>query len=286
MTPPTQGPRCATWTRALLLVAIVACGSEPAPEARPLVMVSVLPQKYMVDRLAEELVRVEVMIPPGVSPHMYEPSLAKMALLREAALYVKVGHPNFSFEMAWLTWILAEAPGLPVVDGSADVEFRRGDPHVWVAPRHVEKMATHVEAALERILPDHRETLRANLASFRAEITALDGEIRELLAGKQGAKFLVFHPAWGYFAETYGLEQVAIQRERKEPDPYELGELIAYAREGGVRVIFVQPQFDPAAAETLAREIGARVEPLDALAYDWPANLRRAAHALAEGTVE
>jgi zinc transport system substrate-binding protein len=266
-------------------VRLAACGGEGAPDSRPLVVVSVLPQKYVVDRIAGDLVRTEVMIPPGASPHTYEPSVAKMTKLQSAALYVKVGHPHFPFE-GWVEKTLADAPDVPVVDGSAGVEAREGDPHIWVAPRHVEKMAIGVEAALERILPQHRETLRENLAAFRSEIAALDEEIRTLLSDKKGRRFLVFHPAWGYFAEAYGLEQVAIEHEHKEPDPHELAELIEHSREEGVKVIFVQPQLDSAAAETLAREIGARVEVLDALAYDWPANLRRAARALAEGMPE
>lgn len=286
MKPTTRTARGAPWAAVLLALGVAACGSEPAPESRPLVMVSVLPQKYVVDRLANELVRVESMIPPGASPVTYEPSLAKMTLLERADLYVKVGHPHFPFEEAWLGRILAETPDFPVVDGSAGVESREEDPHVWVAPRHVEKMAIGIEAALEELLPDRRETLRANLAAFRAEITALDEEIRALLADREGGRFLVFHPSWGYFADAYGLEQVAIEHEHKAPAPHKLADLIETARKEGARVVFVQPQFDPAAAETLAREIGARVEPLDPLAYDWPANLRRAARALAEGTAE
>lgn len=286
MTRPTRVSRWAIWARAFLVLGMAGCGGEQGSESRPLVMVSVLPQKYVVDRVAGALVRVEVMIPPGANPSTYEPSLTSMSLLGDAALYVKVGHPHFPFEEAWLDRILAEAPGLPVVDGSAGVQTREGDPHVWVAPRHVEQMAVRLELALGKILPEHRETLQANLASFRSEITALDGEIRELLADKEGSRFLVFHPSWGHFADAYGLVQVAIEHEHKEPGAHELGELIEHARQQSVQVVFIQPQFDRSAADTLAREIDARVEPLDPLAYDWPANLRRAARSLAEGMVD
>jgi zinc transport system substrate-binding protein len=265
----------------VLVAAIAGAASAEEPAARPVVAVSVLPQKYVLDRLAGERVEVEVMIPPGASPATYEPTLAQMKRLGEASLYVKVGHPSFAFEAAWLDKLLADTPGLPVVDGSAGVERRDGDPHVWVAPRHVEEMAIQSGAALAKILPQLQGELQANLAAFRTEIDALDQEIRSLLAGKTGRKFLVFHPAWGYFAEAYGLEQVAIEHEGKDPDARELGKLIEQAREEKVGVVFVQPQFDPASAELLASEIGARVEPLDPLAYDWPANLRRAARAIA-----
>jgi zinc transport system substrate-binding protein len=266
----------------VLAVALGACSGEPSADVRPLVAVSVVPQKYVVDRIAGELVRVAVMIPPGASTATHEPSIAQLKALDEAVLYLKVGHPSFPFERAWLDAMLAEHPDLPVLDGSEGLESRSGDPHVWVAPRHVEQMAIRLEGALGEILPQHRRALTANLAEFRATIDALDTQIRDALAGREGGRFLVFHPAWGYFAAAYGLEQVSIEHEHKEPDPHELAELIELAREQNIGVVFVQPQFDASSAEMLAREIGARVEPLDPLAYDWEANLRRVTAILAE----
>jgi zinc transport system substrate-binding protein len=262
---------------------VTACGPDAPRDARPLVAVSVAPQRFVVRAVAGDLVRVEVMIPRGASPHTYEPTLQQIRALDEAALYVKVGHPNFPFEAIWLDRILADAPGLAVVDASAGLPRRDDDPHLWLVPRHVEHMAVQVEAALEKLLPAERDTLRANLDAFRGRARALDREIRGLLEDEKGGEFFVFHPAWGYFAEEYGLRQVAVEHEHKEPDPHELAELIEHARESKVRVIFIQPQFDRKSAQTLAQETGARVEVLDPLAEDWEANLRHAAHALAEG---
>ncbi len=260
-----------------------ACGAEEPRDDRPLVVVSVAPQRFLVKAVAGELARVEVMIPPGANPRSYEPTFGQLRALEEAALYVKVGHSNFPFEQAWLERLLAEVPGLPVVDASAGLSLPEGDPHVWLAPRHAEHMAVQTASALERIFPEHQQLLRHNLAAFRERVTELDHEIERLLEDLDGAEFFVFHPAWGYFAEAYGLRQVAIESEHKEPDPYELAELIERAKKAKARVIFVQPQFDPTSAKTVARETGARVEGLDPLAEDWDANLRRAAHALAEG---
>lgn len=276
----TRG-RCAL-TVAVLALALGACSKDRAEDPRPLVAVSVVPQKYVVDRIAGELVRVAVMIPPGASPATHEPSITQLKALDEAVLYLKVGHPSFPFESAWLDAMLAEHRDLPVLDASEGLERRSGDPHVWVAPRQVEQMAIRLEGALGEILPQHRHALAANLAEFRAAIDALDTQICDALAGKEGGRFLVFHPAWGYFAAAYGLEQVAIEREHKEPDPHELAELIELAREQRIGVVFVQPQFDPSSAEMLAREIGARVERVDPLAYNWDANLRRMTGILAE----
>ncbi|MGH0028931.1 MAG: metal ABC transporter solute-binding protein, Zn/Mn family [Myxococcota bacterium] len=262
---------------------LAACGGERPRDERPLVVVTVAPQRFLVKAVAGELARVEVMIPPGANPHGYEPSIAQLEALEEAALYVKVGHPNLPFERAWLERLLAEIPGLPVVDASAGLPVRDEDPHVWLAPKQADHMAVQTAKALERIFPEQQELLRGNLAAFRERVEELDREIRRLLADLDGAEFFVFHPAWGYFAQAYGLRQVAVEQEHKEPDPHELAELIEHAKESGARVIFVQSQFDATSAKTVARETGARVEILDPLAEDWDANLLRAARALAEG---
>lgn len=266
-----------------LLVGLGACGPEAPRDERPLVFVSVAPQRFVVKALAGDLARVEVMIPPGANPRSYEPTIGQLQALEDAALYVKVGHPHFPFEEAWLARLLAEIPGLPVVDASAGLTVRDEDPHIWLAPKQVDHMAVRASKALERVFPTEQETLRANLARFRESVAALDQELSELLADFAGAEFFVFHPSWGYFAEAYGLRQLAVEHEHKEPDPHELAELIEHAKEIEARVIFVQPQFAATSAETVAEETGARVEILDALAEDWDDNLRRAARALVEG---
>ncbi|MCK5723282.1 MAG: zinc ABC transporter substrate-binding protein, partial [Gammaproteobacteria bacterium] len=90
-------------------------------------------------------------------------------------------------------------------------------------------------------------------------------------------QFMVFHPSWGYFADTYGLKQVAVEIEGKNPKPSQLKELIEHAKEQGIKIIFVQPQFSSKSAKLVAREIGGRVAVADPLAQDWSANLRAVA---------
>lgn len=273
--------------RALPLLAVLAGCSQPAAtDARPLVVVSVPPQAYFVERIAGNLVRVEVMIPPGANPVTHEPTIAQLRSVAGAALYAKVGHPNFPYERTWLEALLEDTPELHVVDTFAGVPRRLEDPHVWLSPPHARTMARNLEAALAALLPEHEGALEEKLGRFVAEIDALDAEIRALLAAKRGGRFLVFHPAWGYFAESYGLRQLAIERDQKEPDARQLAELIQRAREAGTQVVFAQPQFDPAGAELVAREIGGRVEVLDPLAYDWASNLRSVARRIGDGVTE
>ncbi|MDH3686199.1 MAG: zinc ABC transporter substrate-binding protein, partial [Myxococcales bacterium] len=245
-----------------------------------------LPLEYVVDRLAGEFVETAVMLPPGASPTQYQPTLGQVRAFSDAAVYVKVGHPNFPFEAAWLDRLLGAASDVAVVDASSGLTDLAGDPHLWLAPKHVAAIASEVATALAPRLPGHEAELTRNLATLQRQIGALDLEIEQLLAPVVASgrrTFVVQHPAWGHFAAAYGLEQVAVEEDHHEPDPHALSERIAWAREHGVRVVFIQPQLDPTPAETLAREIGARVVPLDPLAYDWAANLRAVALAIREG---
>jgi zinc transport system substrate-binding protein len=266
-----------------LLPAAPAC-PRATPAGPPVVAVSVLPLAWLVERIAGDRVRVEVMIPPGASEVSFEPALAQLEAATRASLYVKLGHPAFEFEEAWLDDLLAGRSDLPVVDACAGLPLLDADPHVWTSPRSMAGMAPNVAAGLERILPDQGPALRANLAALLAEIDALDGELRGILADRRGARFLVLHPAWGYLAKDYGLEQIALEREGKEPGVRELAALVARARSDGMRVVFVQPQLDLRSASALAAEIGAAIESIDPLAADWPANLRHVAHRLHEGS--
>ncbi|MGI5843321.1 MAG: metal ABC transporter solute-binding protein, Zn/Mn family [Candidatus Xenobium sp.] len=265
----------------VLLGAGLGCSAPPPPQ-RPVVLCSVLPQAWFVERLAGERVQVEVMIPPGASPATYEPTVQQMQAASRASLYIKVGHPAFPFEATWLEPLLKQGQGLRQVDSSAGLERLEGDPHVWVSPGCVRIMARNIAQALEELLPAEREVLKANLQALLAEIDAVDRELQESLKDLRGTRFYAFHPAWGYLAREYGLEQVAIEEEGQEPSAGRLSEILEQARRDGVRVLFVQPQFSEASARVLAEDLGARVVPLDPLARDWPTTMRQVATAFRE----
>ena len=109
---------------------------------------------------------------------------------------------------------------------------------------------------------------------FTKEVADLDHRIRELFSRKaKGAQFMVYHPSWGYFAETYGLKQIPIEMEGKEPKARTLQEMIQYAGKQKVKAVFVQPQFSAKSAQTIAKAIGCRVLFADPLAINWAENL-------------
>lgn len=148
------------------------------------------------------------------------------------------------------------------------------DPHVWLSPALVRIQAGHILSALKQADPGHAGEYEKNYTHFLEKISRLDAELKDVFKGKQGLQFMVFHPAWGYFAHAYGLTQVPIEIEGKDPKPAQLEKLIRHAREHSIRMVFVQPQFSAKSAEVVAREIGGKVAFADPLAEDWEANLQ------------
>lgn len=280
--------------RAALLALLTLLVTPPASarEEAPLVFVSVPPQQTFVARIGGDRVRVRAMVQPDQSPHTYEPTPRQVTELAQADLYLSVG---VSFEDVWMPRIRAANPrlrvldlreGLPLLslaDHDHDHEHEHDhavdapDPHVWTSPPLVKAMSVAIRDALTELDPAGRETYVANQAAFAAELDALDAELRALLKDLPSRRFMVHHPAWGYFAHTYDLTQVAIEREGKEPGARALTALIEQAKREGVRLILVQPQMNPKSAEQVARAIGGEVAVVDPLAPDYAETLRRLA---------
>mgnify|MGYP000622157345 CR=1 FL=1 len=148
------------------------------------------------------------------------------------------------------------------------------DPHIWLSPQLVKIQARAILNALKEADPGHRNVYESNFRDFAARIDQLDADLKKIFAGKEDLQFMVFHPAWGYFARDYGLVQVPIEIEGKNPKPAQLQALIAAARSEGIKVIFVQPQFSTKRAKLVAREIGGQVVAADPLALNWLENMR------------
>lgn len=161
----------------------------------------------------------------------------------------------------------------------ADEHHHEGlDPHIWLAPKLVAIQARAIKDGLVQADPTNRAIYERNLASFEKEISRLDQELGSAFEKLKGAKhILVYHPAWGYFCRSYGLEQVAVEKEGKKPTAKGLAHLIEQAKEEKAKVIFVQPQFSTRAANTVAKAIHGQVVAIDPLAPDWAANLRKVA---------
>lgn len=289
--------------RNVLLVFCLVFGAVLPAQAATSVFVSIVPQKYFVEKIGRDHVRVSVMVPPGASPHTYEPRPRQMSDLTTAKAYFTVG---MQFERIWLKRLTSANPNMAVVqteegvvkrpmsDHDHDEPDHTGhnhhaeeslDPHIWLDPTLVRQQAANICRGLCGIDPEHAGEYQRNLETFLSELAELDREIRATLAPlpREQRTFLVFHPSWGYFAAAYGLHQEAIEAGGREPSPKDLARLIAKARELHAKAVFVQPQFSQKSAEVLARQINAQIVRLDPLAENWVDNLRRAADALRGG---
>jgi len=266
--------------------------------ASPLqVVVSIPPQRYLVERIGGEQVEVTLLLRPGDSPATFEPSARQMAQISEAALYYRIGVP---FEQVWMARVLSINPHLSLLDARDGIELRRmmgaaaagderqpqaveADPHIWLDPQRMQQMAAHLRDRLIELVPNEAAYFRANYQRLEADLLQLDRQIRKRLAPYNGAIFMVFHPSWGYFAERYGLQQLPIEREGKAPGGRALVDLVGQARQQGIRAIFVQQQISRRQAEALAGEMGLRVIVIDPLAERYLDNMRSIADAIAGG---
>ncbi|MCK4765825.1 MAG: zinc ABC transporter substrate-binding protein [Candidatus Aminicenantes bacterium] len=297
-----------------VLLILSGCGREKqntrepgrtAKEKLP-VTVSILPQKYFVERIGGDKVAVNVMIPPGHSPATYELIPRQLEDLSRSRLYFRIGY--IAFEKAWMDNIAAADKNMKIINTAQGVQLIEAnslgeedthqghahydagkdhshsgvDPHIWLSPRAVKIQAGHIRDALSKLDPANSAFYEGNFRDFAADIDGLNQEMAAVLKDLRSRKFMVFHPAWGYLGRDYNLEQVAIETEGKEPTPANLKKVIDIARQENIRVIFVQKQFDVHSAQTVAAEIEGRVVQLDPLALDWLDNMKQIARAFKE----
>ncbi len=284
-----------TLVTTFLLFASVAGGAGDRNAAsRPLVLVSIPPQAWLVERLAGDRVAVLELVPPGASPHAYEPTPRQLAVAAGAALWFTVGatmeqalQPRLQRMLPDLLVVPTadEAVGVPADphddgDGHLGDDVHEHDPHVWLDPVMAADAAARMAAALGRLDPDGAAVYAERLGVLRHELADLDRELAATLAPVRGGELLVMHPAFGWLAERYGLNQTAIEQGGQSPSPRHLAALLERARARGVRTLFLQPQTSPDQARAVAREAGLDVSVLDPLARDYAANLRLMAAAM------
>jgi zinc transport system substrate-binding protein len=253
------------------------------------VFVSILPQKYFVEKIGGRRVSVEVMVLPGKSPTTYEPSPNQVTALSRADVFFSIDVP---FENIFIPRISESLRSLRIIDTSSGIKKRTLaahvhhedepaagslDPHIWLSPVLVKKQAAIIFNTLVEIDPGSEAVYRKGYTELLAELDGVHEEIREALAPYKGSILFVFHPSFGYFADEYGLNQVAVELEGREPTPSELEEIIEHAKDEGVRIIFAQPEFSKRSIEALANAIEGSVVVLNPLNPDYINSLKEIA---------
>ncbi len=288
----------------LILGFIVVMFTTPLHAFQKLpVVVSILPEKYLVERVGGDLVNVDVLIQPGADPHVFEPKPSQMKILAKAKIFFALGLP---FEDSLLPRLKTLNPDLNLIhvdegifiypmetrsgihdherseQENSDNKRLPGDTHIWNSPGNVNRIVRNVTSALVRLDPLNRDIYLDNCFSFLFEVDEIDFSLREMLLEKRGSKFLVFHPAWGYFAREYGLVQVPVEIEGKEAKPSDIQALIELAKKDKIEVVLVSPQFSDKSAQVLAREIKGSVVKIDPLAENWLENMKKVGQIIRE----
>ncbi len=268
----------------VLVISAVSCGEKDETGEKIGVVVTILPQAEFMGSIGGEKVDLTVMVPPGASPHTYEPSPSQMTALAEAEMYARVGS-GVEFELVWMDKLIATNKDMLVIDCSRGVELQEMlgthedkhgmvDPHIWMSPLNAQIMVRNISDGLIQVDPDNRTYYEQNRDAYLQKLAELDQDIRGGLSGIASRRFMVYHPAFGYFADEYNLTMIPIEEEGKEPTAAGLTNLIEQAKEHDIKVIFAEPQFNPQSAEVIAEAIGGRLVFIDPLAGNYIENLR------------
>ena len=278
------------------------------------IVVSILPQQTFVEKIGGDKVKVIAMVPPGSNPHHYEPKTSQMKHISKAAIYFPIG---FGFEETWLPKFANQNKNMKFVEMTKDIERimmkrhkhkvddkhhhhdehhtkhdnhhgdkkeskYKEDPHTWTSPKNVKIMAKNIYDTLVQFDSINKEYYLNNYNSFVKEIEQTDARIKDIFSNMpKNSKFMVFHPAWGYFAKEYNLVQFAIEIEGKDPKPKVLQKIIEEAREENIKAIFTQVEFSEKSAKVIADELNIKVIKETPLASNWSLNLIHVARTIA-----
>lgn len=269
----------------LLLVACNSAGSEEKMR----VSVSIAPLRYAVESLLDTNVVINVLTPDGASPETYQLTPKQVAELSESQLYVRVG--SLGFENTQMRKVTQNMPHLLCVNSARGIsplkhshgdEMESEDPHVWMSPINMKVIAHNVLLTLESIDTVHEVTYAKRFHLFVQRMDSIDNAIRQKLRNIKSRAFLIYHPALGYYAKNYGLRQLSVQNDGKEPSADYLAHLIQECRREKVRVVFIQKEYSGKTARLVAEEIGARVVEINPLSEDWEQEITRITDALCE----
>lgn len=265
----------------ILLLIIVSCGRRNEIDSK-IISVSIAPFKYFVEEISGKNFTVNVMVPPGANPHIYEPFPEQISKLSQSVAYISNGY--LGFEMTWLDRfyeINNRMKKLSLGDNIVPIKpehlhegdlFESTDPHYWVSPKCALNMASSVRGFLAELDPQNSRQYDENYKILTKKILQVDSMARELSSFEGKRAFMIYHPNLGYLARDYGLEEIAVENEGKEPSPSRLMELIDRAKSDHLKVILVQREYDSKNARAVAEEAGARVVIIDPLSEDWYAS--------------
>jgi zinc transport system substrate-binding protein len=284
---------CRLGTCCIALAMLCGCRSssvENVKDDRLSAFVGISPLAYLVEQIGGPHVKVDVLVQPNQDPHTFEPTPQQIFAINKATVFFKIDMP---FEGVLLRKVQDSNPTLRIVDTTEGIKKRQlehgccvvspadghaehahereagePDPHVWLSPQCLKIQAGNIAKALCEIDPQHRQEYEKNLAALSQRLDDLEKRLASQLKPYRDHTFYVFHPGFGYFADAFGLKEVAVEVGGKSPSPKELRELIEQVKRNRIKTIFIQPQSNPQSAQVIADAIGGRVVTINGLAKD------------------
>ena len=263
----------------LIMLFLVSCNSGNYSGKKDVITVSVSPFSYFAKAISGSDYDINVMVPASADPHIYEPVPGQIAALGSSVAYISDGY--LGFEMTWLDRFYETNKTMkrlslgdkidPLISGHHHQgdHVEGADPHYWISPKCAMIMAPSVRELLCELNPLQKHKYEANYQRLVIKIQELDKKARELFSGVQNRSFMIYHPNLGYLARDYGLEEIPVEYEGKEPPPSRMKELIDRARKDRLKTVFVQREYDTKNAKAIAGEIGGEIRIIDPLSEDW-----------------
>jgi zinc transport system substrate-binding protein len=269
---------------------MISCNQGNNKVKRDVITVSVAPFSYFAKAIGGDMFDINIMVPASADPHIYEPVPGQISELSRSVAYISDGY--LGFEMTWLDRFyeanrkmkklqLGSSVDLILSNDHHEGEHTEGaDPHFWVSPLEAMKIAESVKNFLTELDPSAKDKFEAGYKVLTDTISAVNALATRLFSDFRGATFMIYHPALGYLARDYGLNQIAVENEGKEPTPSSMKNLIDLAGEKKIRMILIQKGFDTKNAGAIASETGSVLVPVDPLSEDWPRSVREIINAV------
>jgi zinc transport system substrate-binding protein len=261
------------------LLLMISCNQNGANNSEKIITVSIPPFKYFIKAIGGNDFTVNIMVPAGSNPHIYEPVPEQIASLRKSLAYISDGY--LGFEMTWLDRFYETNNRMKKLSLGDKIDLIRpaenlhseniegADPHYWISPKCGLIIAAEVKSLLIELNPEKSDQYEVKYNDLVKSINDIDNKAIRLFEAYKDRKFMIFHPTLSYFARDYGLKEIAVENEGKEPTPSSLRELIDVGKANKIRVIFVQREYDTKNASSIAAETGAILETIDPLSEDW-----------------
>jgi zinc transport system substrate-binding protein len=288
-------------TIAVILTVIAGCSSKE--DDNPTLTVTLPPQKYILEQIVGDTYTVNSLLAPGTDPETFDPSINHITGLQKSQAYFRIG--NIGFEQASLAKITENYPNLPIINSSKGIKLIKGthdanhghkkgrnhpegpeppeafDPHVWVTPNNMKIMANNMYETVCQLNPSKKGMYTKRYKKLLLELKILDDSINSILSNSTNRNFAIWHPSLTYFAQDYGLKQLAIEGEGKEIPPSIFKQRLDSLKLIGPKVFFIEKEHDPSQSETLAAQTGIRTETISLTDYDITDNILKIAHAIA-----